>query len=58
MPHFDALNIYSYMEKIVRKGEIACNKRFFLISQYPLPLFFILNALYNVVCSLFQFGPV
>ena len=32
MPHFDALQIIA-VENIVRKGEIDCNKQFFLFSQ-------------------------
>ena len=32
LPHFYALKIYS-CGKIVRKGEIACNKQFLLFSQ-------------------------
>ena len=47
--HFDTLKIYIVVENIVRKGEIACNKQFLLLSQSFLPyiwhLFFILNAL-------------
>ena len=53
---------YLAVENIVRKGEIACNKQFLLFSQCFLPymalIFFIFNALSNVVCNLFQFGPV
>ena len=44
----------------MRKGEIACNKQFLLFSQCFLPymvFIFHLNALKNVVCNLFQFGP-
>ena len=47
----------------MRKGEIACNKQFLLSLNvfYPIwYLFFILNALLNVVCIFFfffQFGP-
>ena len=33
MPHFDTLKIYITVENIVRKGEMACNKRFRLCSQ-------------------------
>ena len=33
IPHFDALKIYIAVENIVRKGEIACYKRFLLFSQ-------------------------
>ena len=29
-PHFDTLKIYIAVENIVRKGEIACNKKFFV----------------------------
>ena len=32
MPHFDALK-YITVENIVRKGELACNKQFLLLSQ-------------------------
>ena len=49
------------MENIVGKGESACNKQFLLFSQCFLlymTLFFIFNALLNVVCNLFHFGPV
>ena len=34
--HFDALKLYIAVENIVRKGEIACNKQFLLVSQYIL----------------------
>ena len=37
MPHFDALKIYIAIEKIARKGEIACNKQFLLFSQCFVP---------------------
>ena len=37
---------------MVRKGEIACNNVLYSIGY----LFFILNALENVICNLFQFG--
>ena len=60
MPHFDTLR-YIAVENIVRKGEIACNKQFLLFVQCVPPymaLFFVSNALENVVYSLFQFGPV
>ena len=52
--HFDALKIHVYrhniaVENIVRKGKIACNKKFFSFSHnvfYPIwYLFFTLNAL-------------
>ena len=49
------------VETFVRKGEIACNKQFFLFSQCFLPymeLIFHFNELQSVVCNLFQFGPV
>ena len=52
--HFE----YIAVENIVTKGEIVCNKQFLLFSQCFLPdmaLFFILSALENVVCNLFQF---
>ena len=61
IPHIDALKIYS-VENIVGKGEIACNKQFLLLIAMFSTLcgtyFFILNALQNVVCNLFEFGPV
>ena len=37
MPHFDARKIYTALENIARKGEIACNKQFLLFSQCFLP---------------------
>ena len=37
MPHFDALKIYTALENIVRKGEIACDKQFLLFSPCFLP---------------------
>ena len=36
MTHFDAL-IYIDVEKIMRKGEIACKKQFLLFSHCYLP---------------------
>ena len=45
------------MEKVMRKGEIACYKQFLLVSQcfYPIwHLFLILNALSIVVCNCFN----
>ena len=52
---------YKAVENIVRKGEIACNKQFLLFSQCFLPymaLIFHFKCTLNVVCNLFQFGPV
>ena len=60
MPHFDTLNNIA-LENIVKKGEIACNKQFLLFQLFSTlygSCFFISNALLNVVCNLFQFGPV
>ena len=68
MPHFDALKIYTPVENIVRKGEIACNKQFLLFSQYVLQRygtyfsfemhFKMLSAIcFNLDQSL-NFGPV
>ena len=60
MPHFDALKIYSCGKH--------CEKRRNCLLQAISPFrnvffprwhfIFILNALQNVICSLFQFGPV
>ena len=60
MPHFDTLKICS-RGKYCEKGEIACNKQFLLFSQCFLPymaLIFHFNCTQNVVCNLFEFGPV
>ena len=60
MSHFEALKIYG-CGKHCEKGEIACSKQFLLSHNvfYTLwYLFFILNALFNVVWNLFQIGPV
>ena len=58
MPHFDALNIYSCGkpdEKLLVTSNFSLSYNVF----YPIwHLFFILNALQNVVCNLFQIGPV
>ena len=54
MMHFDALKIYSCVENIVRKGEIACNKQFLLFSQCFLPymaLVFHFKCTFNVDCN-------
>ena len=52
MPHFDALKIYS-CGKIVRKGEIACNKQFLLFLQCFLPFMaLIFHFKYTLKCRL------
>ena len=62
MPHFDTLKIYSCKKKTLREKEkllVTSNFSFSHDVFYPLwHLFFILNALQNVVCNLLQFGPV
>ena len=52
---------YIGVENIVRKAEIACYRQFLLSHNvfYPIGhLFFISNALQNVIFNLFQFGPI
>ena len=44
MPDFDALKIA--VENIVRKGEIACNKQFFLFLQCFLPYMTLIMTLF------------
>ena len=62
MPHFDTLEIYIAVENIVTKGEIAWNKQFLLFSECFLPymalIFHLKCFIQNVICNLFQFGPV
>ena len=60
MPHFDALKIHGcgkHCEKR-RNLPVISNFSFSHIVFYPIwHLFIILNALKNVFCNLFQFGP-
>ena len=52
---------YIAMQNIVTKEKLLVTSKFSFSQNvfYPIwYLFFILNALWNVVCNLFQFGPV
>ena len=44
MPHFGALKIKIAVEKIVRKGEIVCNKHFLFFSQCFLPYMALISS--------------
>ena len=61
MPHFDTFKIYIPMENTQERRNclLQLNFSFSLNVFYHIWHFvFILNALQNVVCNLFQFGPV
>ena len=62
MPHFDTLKIYSCGKHFEKRRNCLQQAIFFFLAMFCTPYysysFFHLNALLNVVCSLFQFGPV
>ena len=61
MPHFDALKIYSCGKLCKKRRNCLLTSNFSFshnVFYHIWHLVFISNALLNVVCNLFQFGPV
>ena len=61
MPHFDALKIYRCGKHCEKRRNCLLKANSPFLTMFSIlygTYFFILNALYNVVCNLFQFGPV